>query len=260
MSNEPQKKQSEWEWQWSQYPDVDEWLFFDWIAPLTLDDFRDKRVLDAGCGGGQYMSLVAPAAREVVGVDLNTPHIAAGRNRRFGNASVVEGDIARIAFPEPFDVVYSVGVVHHTDDPDATFRNLARLTKPGGRTVVWVYSHEGNFLNRTLVEGAKRLFVLKLPKPVVRALSCVLATLMYVPIFTIYLLPIPSLPYYEYFRNWRKLTYRMNALNVFDKLNAPLTHFIARDRVSRWFAENGYRDIRIAPYRGVSWHGSGIKV
>ncbi|MFH1973392.1 MAG: class I SAM-dependent methyltransferase [Patescibacteria group bacterium] len=255
-----QEKHGEWAWQWANFPDVDEWLFSDWIAPVTLEDFRGKRVLDAGCGGGQYLSLVAPYAREAIGVDLNTAHIAAERNRIHPNVRTVEGDIALASFPEPFDLVYCIGVIHHTDDPDATFRNLAAQTAQGGRTVVWAYSHEGNFLNRTLVEGMKRLFVLRLPKGVVRAIAYVLATLMYLPICTLYLLPLAWLPYFEYFRNWRKLTYRMNVLNVFDKLNAPQTHFIKRDRIERWFVENGYRDIRILPYRGVSWHGDGVKV
>ncbi len=254
-----QRKQNDWEWEWNNYDGEDEWLFHDWILPNTLEDFRGKRVLDAGCGGGQHLSILARVAREAVGVDLNASEIAVKRNANAANVSVVEGDIATVSFPEPFDVVTCIGVIHHTDDPDKTFTNLARLTKPGGKTIVWTYSHEGNFLNRTLVEGSKKILISHLPKPVMRAISIVLTALIYLPVYTIYLLPLRFLPYYEYFENWRKLTWSTNELNVFDKLNAPTTHFTTKARITNWYANNGYHDVVITPYRGVSWRGTGVK-
>lgn len=255
-----QQKQTDWSWQWQNYQDDEQWLFCDWIHPLTLEDFRDQRVLDAGCGGGQHLSFVAPYAREVVGVDLNTVPIAAERNHLAANVKTVEADIARLTVSEPFDIVYSIGVVHHTDDPDATFANLAKLTRPGGKTIVWVYSYEGNFLNRTLVEGLKWIFVSHLPKAVVRVLSHLFTALLYLPVYTLYFLPLHFLPYYQYLKNFRKLSFYRNDLNVFDKLNAPQTEFISRDRIERWFRENGYQEVHISLYRGVSWRGSGTKL
>lgn len=257
--NSIQQKQSDWAWEWEHYDGEDDWLFRDWIWPNALEDFSGKRVLDAGCGSGQHLTFVAPLAREAVGVDLNAAQIAERRTKSFSNVRILQDDIARVAFDQPFDIVYCIGVIHHTDDPDATFQNLARLTAPGGKTVIWAYSHEGNYLNRVFVEGAKRLFISRLPKTAMRWLSRVLTLLLYIPIYTLYLLPLRFLPYYEYFQNFRKLTFATNELNVFDKLNAPQTDFITRERITRWFADNGYRDIHLSPYRGVSWRGSGIK-
>jgi SAM-dependent methyltransferase len=254
-----QHKQDDWKWEWERYGGEDEWLFHDWILPNKLEDFRDKRVMDAGCGSGQHLSILARVVREAVGVDLNAAEIARKRNAGNPHVTVVESDIA-LFDAEPFDAITCIGVIHHTDDPDKTFANLARLTKPGGRTIIWCYSHEGNFLNRTLVEGSKRLFISKLPKPVMRTLSMTLTALLYIPIYTVYLLPLRFLPYYEYFENFRKLTWATNELNVFDKLNAPKTDFITKARAEKWFADHGYRDVSITPYRGVSWRASGTKV
>ncbi len=48
----PQLKQSQWYDQWEMFQDEELFLFKDWIYPITLADFRDKEVLEAGCEGG----------------------------------------------------------------------------------------------------------------------------------------------------------------------------------------------------------------
>jgi hypothetical protein len=79
---------------------------------------------------------------------------------------------------------------------------------------------------------------------------------MYLPIYTVYTLPLRLLPYYSYFENFRKLSFNRNTLNVFDKLNAPQVEFISRDRVARWFPSSEFTDIYIGHYKGVSWRAS----
>lgn len=254
-----QAQQREWSWQWENFQDHEEWLFWDWISPNTPETFHGKRVLDAGCGGGQHLSFVAPHSAQVVGMDLNASHVARERTQKFSNVECIEGDIAKASFTELFDIVYCVGVIHHTDSPDATFANLARATKSGGRTIIWCYSKEGNALNEYLLEPLKRWIFLKLPKSVLRIVSKIMTAGLYPFVYTIYFLPLPFLPYYQYFQNFRKLSFERNDLNVFDKLNAPQTFFITQSRIRGWFESNGYRDIQISPYKGVSWRGTGIK-
>lgn len=252
-----QQKQDEWRWQWEHLEDDNKWLFEEWIAPHTLESFRGKTVLDCGCGGGQHAMFTAPYAKRVLGVDLNASEIARKRNAAFPNVEIREADLAQMDLGEQFDVVYCIGVIHHTDDPDATFRNIARHCKPGGRVIVWCYSHEGNFLNRTVLETLKRWILLRLPRSINLFIAHLLTMMLYPVIYTIYLLPLKFLPFYEYFQNWRRLGYERNMLNVFDKLNAPQTWFITRRRIEGWFSPDRFADIHISPYKGVSWRGSG---
>lgn len=252
-----QPRQDDWNWQWRHLSDESLFLFKEWIAPRTLEDFRGKTVADAGCGGGQHTAFVAPYASKVYAIDLNTVAIARERNRASQNVAFVEGDIARVRLPEPVDILFCIGVIHHTDDPTATFAHLRTLVKPGGLMIVWCYSKEGNFLNERVLEPLKRAILLKLPKSILLGLAHLLTILITPIVWSVYLLPVPFLPYYQYFQNWRKLGYRRNMLNVFDKLNAPQTHFIDRATVGRWFSPDRFDDIVIRPYMGVSWHGSG---
>lgn len=105
----------------------------------------DARVLDVGCGTGQLSLFLATGDRLVVGADLTRAslELAAGAARRFGVSRVrfVETDLRAPGLRAgAFDVVTCSGVLHHTPDPEASFRAIARLVRPGGVVVVGVYN------------------------------------------------------------------------------------------------------------------------
>jgi SAM-dependent methyltransferase len=252
----------EWREQWQLFEDNERFLFEDWIKPATIEKMRAKDVLEAGCGGGQHTAMIAPVARSVTAVDLNTADIARDRNRRFTNVTFIEGDIASIDLQRQFDVVVCVGVIHHTDDPDRTFENLYRHLRPGGLMVVWTYSAEGNQLVRWLVEPARKVFLRRVSRRALVGISRVVTAGLYAPVETVYRLPFMSfLPYYDYFGNFRRLSFDRNVLNVFDKLNAPQTKFTTRSKCEEWFSTQRFTasSISITSYKGVSYCLNGVK-
>ncbi|OSM06864.1 class I SAM-dependent methyltransferase [Magnetofaba australis] len=252
-----QAKQSEWSEQWTLFQDEEAFLFNEWIQPYALEDLRGKSVLECGCGGGQHTGFMAPYAASVTAVDLNTTQIARERNAQFNNIEFVEADIAAMDLGRQFDVVISIGVVHHTDDPDATVANLKRHVKPGGLLILWVYSAEGNAMVKYGVEPVRKLLLTPLSRPALMRVSQIVTALMYPFIYTIYLLPLRFLPFYAYFGNFRKLGFARNVLNVFDKLNAPQVDFISRPRAQGWVADMD--KATVLPYMGVSHSVSGVR-
>ncbi len=252
-----QVKHREWHQQWEIFQDEELFLFKDWIYPHELNDFKDKNVLEAGCGGGQHTSFIAPYAKAVTAVDLNTIDLAQKRNGDFKNIRFIEADIATMDLKETFDIVFSIGVVHHTDNPGKTVLNLKRHVKKGGRLILWVYSKEGNFLARHCVEPVRKIFLKRLSRTALVYLSKIITTLLYPPVCSLYQLPFKFLPYYDYFGNFRKLSFERNTLNVFDKLNAPQVDFISNERIAAWFNPRDFEDVHLSPYKGVSWRASG---
>jgi SAM-dependent methyltransferase len=206
--------------------------------------------------------MMAEVAKSVTAVDLNTADLALERNRRFENVRFVSADIASMDLGERFDAVVCVGVIHHTDDPDRTFVNLYRHLRPGGRMVLWTYSAEGNALVRHGVEPVRKLLLRRLPRPALVWLSRAITASMYPVVHTVYRLPfLRALPYYEYFGNFRRLSYSRNVLNVFDKLNAPQTVFTTAAKCRDWLNEERFEpgSISIRPYKGVSYSLSGVR-
>lgn len=254
-----QTKQREWYEQWKLVEDNEMFLFLEWIYPNTLDDFRGKEVLECGCGGGQHTSFSAPHAKAITAVDLNTTEIAIGRNKNANNVKFIEGDIAEIDIGKQFDLVLCIGVIHHTDDPDRTVCNLKRHVKPGGKLVLWVYSEEGNFLVKYILEPFRKSCLRKICRKKLLTMSKLITAIMYLPVFSLYLMPLRSLPYYEYFENFRKLSFYRNSLNVFDKVNAPQVEFMSRERVERWLNDEEFDEVYISHYKGVSWRATGRK-
>lgn len=254
-----QEKQKNWKEQWEEFYDDSLFLFTEWIHPQTVDFFRNKDVVDCGCGGGQHINFIAPYANSMLGIDLNTVEVAR-KNIRHKNVRFLEGDLATIKLDRTYDVTYCIGVLQHTVNPDRTFSNIKTFAKPGGRVIIWCYSKEGNYLNWTVLEPIKRAILLKLPMKIKMLVGWFLTLAMYFPIYTIYLLPLKFLPYFYYFKNWRLLSFKRNWLNVLDKINAPLTNFITKDQVYNWFNEKDFQDIYIDNYNGISWRASGTKI
>lgn len=248
-----QAKQVEWNQQWELFEDNELFLFKDWIYPVKIEDFINMDVLECGCGGGQHTSFIATYAKQITAVDLNTVDIAAKRNKKFSNIAFVEADIESMELGKTFDIVFSIGVVHHTNDPDRTVNNLQKHVKPGGKLILWVYSKEGNALISTIVEPLRKIFFYSLNKNILKFFSKVITLFMYSVVYSLYSLPFHWMPYYEYLQNFKKMSFARNSLNVFDKLNAPQVQLISKERAESWFAGNDFVDINITPYKGVSW-------
>ena len=112
---------------------------------LRPEDVRGKRILDAGCGMGRFAEVVSRWGGRVVAVDLSRA-VEAARANLSGrdNVLVMQADLSRLPFPEgSFDLIYSLGVLHHTPDCERAFRTLTRYLAPGGTMALWVYAQDG---------------------------------------------------------------------------------------------------------------------
>jgi len=106
-------------------------------------------VLDAGCGAAMSgLAMFAPAFDRIryLGIDVS-PSVDAAQTalaERGLNGSFVQCSIDEIPLPDSsIDVIFSEGVLHHTDDTFNSLTCLAELLKPRGRILFYVYKKKG---------------------------------------------------------------------------------------------------------------------
>jgi SAM-dependent methyltransferase len=238
-----------------------------WMAPVGRDAFGGRRVLDAGCGKGRHLRLAAAfGAKEVIGVDLGPAVDAAARNTvDLDNVHVVQGDLTRPPLRrESMDLIYSIGVLHHLPEPEAGFRALAPILRPGGRFVAWLYASEGNGWVLALVDPARRL-TSRLPLPLVSGLAWVVTLPLWVALRLFYA-PARTrdrlarvLPYSSYLKDLVPFPFREVHSIAFDQLLAPVAHYMPRARVERCFAEGGLTLESLRWHHANSWAANGAR-
>ncbi len=115
---------------------------------------RGMTVLDAGCGEGGVIPLLAEAVGDsgrVVGIDDHPEALAAARAAHgeriaAGQLDLRVGDLQALPFDdESFDAVWMYSVLHHVEQPARAIRELTRVLRPGGRLAVLDGDNGGTF-------------------------------------------------------------------------------------------------------------------
>jgi ubiquinone/menaquinone biosynthesis C-methylase UbiE len=113
-----------------------------------------ERVLDVGCGLGQFSRMLARAAGPrgtVIGVEHDPDQLAEAHRqaREDGEESLVEfrrGDALDLPLEDDewgtFDVAHARFVLEHVTDPFAVVQSMARAVRPGGRVILEDDDHE----------------------------------------------------------------------------------------------------------------------
>lgn len=112
--------------------------------------FKNKNVIDVGCGGGRYSNaLRLLGAKSVTGVDFSKDGInTAKKNYKFKNLFFKRQDVLNLNIKEnSYDLVFCNGVLHHTSDLNKGLKELIRICKPDGYIYLYLYGTGGLYWN-----------------------------------------------------------------------------------------------------------------
>jgi LSD1 subclass zinc finger protein len=224
--------------QWNRYdvarPEEDAAVF---RAKTGLDpaELAGRLVLDAGCGGGRYARLLGAAGARVVGVDLSAAvEKAASLGGDLPNVRIAQADLLDLALADrAFDLVFSIGVLHHSPDPRRAFAQIAAKVKPGGRLAVWLYRR--NTLPQEWINSGLRVLTTRLPAPALEAASAALGVVGAIPLLNKTLNKLVN------FSNHPDWTLRV--CDNFDWYAPRYQSHHTIDELKGWFAEEGFVDL-----------------
>ena len=124
--------------------------YYDRPAVLgLLGDVAGKRILDAGCGPGQYAAELVARGATVTAFDESAEMVRLARDRLGGAAEVRQASLAdplSWLADESYDVVVMALVLHYLDDRVSALRDLHRVLRPAGQLVLSTHHPTGDLL------------------------------------------------------------------------------------------------------------------
>ena len=102
------------------------------VGPTPLGN-----VVEACCGSGETFKLLSGRYDRGIGIDISLAMLA---RAQVANADApvtfIQGDVTRLPLADgSFDLVMTLGGVHHVNDRITLFKEIARVLKPGGRFI-----------------------------------------------------------------------------------------------------------------------------
>lgn len=229
--------------------------FLHWTTGLGKEDWRGKRFLDVGCGIGRNSFWPHTyGAESSISIDIDERTLAAARlNLRCFSSALVENRSAyNIESFEDFDIVFSIGVIHHLDDPQLALRGMRDALRPGGTLLVWLYGFENNERLVRYFNPIRHALLSRMPLPVVYALSLP-ATLM------LWLLLKVGIGRTQYMNLIRTFSFRHLRAIVYDHMIPKLANYYTRREAIELVREAGFIDVKAHWVNEMSWTILGLK-
>ncbi len=230
---------------------------WDQITHINTSDLNNAVIVDIGCGPGRFIETIRQKNGLAIGIDLSDAVEAAIENfPNDPNVLICQADVLQTPIkPESVDGSFSIGVLHHTTNPQKGFNEMAKIVKPGGWVSVSVYST--GYYSNFIVNLYRKIF--KILWPVFRhyppliysyVVVCLTRAISYIPIFRT--LATPFLSFIPCINIKKDIGWSI--LNTFDSVTPSNQSSHSPYEVFNWFKKAGLKDIEPSNWAGASFN------
>ena len=240
-------------YEWGRYSDIFpeyEKQFLNWIKPLGTNGFEGKDILDAGCGMGRnsYYALLY-GAKFVTAFDADKRSVQVARKNLsdFPNTEILLMDIYDLDYKDRFDLIITIGVIHHLENPKLALSKLIRALKPDGEILFWVYSFEGNEWIKKYISPIREKFLSKLPISYLHSITYLISIPFY---FYIRIFPETN----SYIAQISRFSFTHVHTIVFDQLLPKVANYWTKDQVYSLVENLGLSNVSVeSPQNKMGW-------
>jgi len=250
--------------QWVRYRDNEGYygsleLFSDILSPFVKpDELKGCKVGEIGSGTGRIVNMLLEAGvNHVIALEPSDAFDVLRENiRQPDKVKCLKTTGDQLPAFGDLDYVFSIGVLHHIQDPTPAVEAAFKALRPGGHFFVWVYGKEGNRLYLTFLV-LLRIYAKHLPHVMLTSL----VEMMYWPlVFYMKLCRVCPLPLKEYlFAIFEKMSPQKRRLVIYDQLNPSFVKYYTRLEVEKLLLDGNFRDVRVHHRHGYSWTAIGTK-
>jgi SAM-dependent methyltransferase len=189
-----------------------------------------------------------------VAIDVDKRSLRAARETlsRYPSVLVEERSAYNLGYENCFDIVFSIGVIHHLEFPEKALAGMVRAAKPGGKVLIWVYGLENNRWIVSFLNPLRLALFSRLPIGFVHHLSLYPTMILWVALRL-------GLSQIEYFRLLRQMEFRHLRSIVFDQMLPKIAHYWPRNTAEQIMREQRLDDVCLAWVNEMSWSAIGVK-
>lgn len=245
--------------QWTRYQDNTGYyasadLLADIVEPLLpVEAIHGARVAEIGSGTGRIVNMLLDVgAVNVTAIEPSDAFAVAQRNTaaRADRVRHLRAPGEAIPADGQYDLVFSIGVLHHIPDPHPVVAAAFRALRPGGRMLVWLYGYEGNELYLRLVQPLRRLTT-RLPAPLLAGLAHAIHWVLIPYMALCRRWPLPLAEYIN--QVLARFDRHKQFLVIYDQLNPAFSEYYTQARARALLERTGFADVRLHHRHGYSW-------
>lgn len=228
---------------------------FEKITNIKDNNLNKTVIADIGCGPGRFLEIIRQKNALAIGIDLSDSVEAAGEI--FASDSdvlICQADALNLPLKtESIDGIFSIGVLHHSNNAKRGFEEMVRACKRGGDISVSLYS-PGGYYDDFMVNLWRKIF--KFFWPYLKHYPALIYT--YTVVYTrLIISKIPIVrtllyPLFHFFPSIKLKDISWSILNTFDSVTPSNQYVYTIHQVFSWFKQSGLKNIEPSEWAGAS--------